>query len=116
VSINRRKHARYHLHTRVTFTMNDIILWGSRSINISSGGMCIAINDNIDICDNGMLILVHKHNDAAIYFQADFSVAWNSGASSGKAEILMGIAFKELNAKNQKALDRILSFQSNVDN
>ncbi len=96
--------------------MDDVILKGTECVNISSGGMCLTINDRIDLWNTGMLIMVRKYKREAIYFKTDFSVTWNSLALPGESEVYMGIAFKELDAANKKALDRILSLHCNVDN
>ena len=109
---NRRKDIRYPFQSRVTVTMNDVILNGTECLNISSGGMCIAIDDRIDTFSDGMLIIVHKHNSEVIFFKADFIVSWNNRHMPDRSHIQIGISFKNLDPENEHMLDRLLSFRS----
>ncbi len=113
---NRRNHERYNFQAKVTVTMNDVILHGTECVNISSGGMCIKVGDRIDAIDKGMLIMIHKYQNEVIFFKSDFSVSWNSIQSPVRYNAQIGIVFKKLDSDNKNALDRILSFQTNVHN
>lgn len=113
---NRRKDTRYSLSSRVTVTMNDVILNDTECINISMGGMCLAINDKLDNWKDGLLILVHKFDKEVIFFSSKFRVLWKNMKSSKKEDSLIGINFQETDPKNFEFLSRIIHYQSNMAN
>jgi hypothetical protein len=112
MSVNRRKHPRLALDSKVTVTMNDVILEGTTIKNISSGGMCIAVRDRIDKFEDGMLILIYRCHEDVLFFKADFSVSWNSILSPDKYNAELGILFKNLEPTSRNILEKILLHSS----
>ncbi len=113
---NRRKDSRYPIQSKVTVTMNDVILDSTECANISTGGMCINAADRGEHADTGMLILVHKCNNEVILFRADFTVSWSKTAKSHRNNSQMGISFTNIDKDNIKALNQIVSFQASCHN
>ncbi len=113
---NRREFLRCRLSAKITLTIDDVILYGTECKNISKGGMCVVVGDRLDECDDGMLIMVNKYKDEVIYFKANFIVSWNNILSPNQMSTKIGIAFKDLDSRNREALERIISYQSDVDN
>lgn len=111
---NRRNDQRYPLSSKITITMNDVILNKTECRNISLGGMCIAISDKIDNWKNGLLIMVHKFEEEVVFFTTKFKVLWNNDKSSNRKETLIGVNFKDIDPKNFDFLSRIIHHQSNM--
>ena len=111
---NRRKDTRYTLSSKVTVTMNDVILDGTECRNISLGGMCLAVNDKLDNWKDGLLILVHKFDKEVIFFSSKFRVLWKNMKSSKRKESLIGVYFQETDPKNFEILSRIIHYKSNM--
>ena len=111
---NRRKDSRYPLSSKITVTMNDVILNSTECKNISLGGMCVATSDKIDRWENGLLIMVHKFEEEVIFFTSKFNVLWNNNKTPKRKETLIGIGFKDIDPKNLDFLSRIIHHQSNM--
>ena len=111
---NRRKDTRYALASRITITMNDVILNETECRNISMGGMCIAIKDKLDNWKDGLLIMVQKFDKEVIFFSSKFRVLWKDMKPSNRKESLIGVNFHETDPKNFEFLSRIIHYQSNM--
>lgn len=114
MDVNRRKDTRYALDSKVTITMNDVILDGTECRNISMGGMCIAIEDKLDNWKNGLLIMVHKFDEEVIFFSSKFRVLWKNMEPSDRKESLIGVHFHETDPKNFEFLSRIIHYKSTM--
>ncbi len=116
MSDNRRKDSRYPIQSKVTVTMNDVILDSTECTNISAGGMCLTAADSGKPADTGMLILVHKCNNEVILFRTDFTVSWSKTVLPHRNDSQIGITFTNIDKNNIKALNQIVSFQASRHN
>ncbi len=106
----RRNYPRVSLAEPVTviIKINDRTLHNAVANNLSMGGMCITIEDNIEKQQNGTLEITHECDEEMLCFKAEFAIQWIKPANSDKKTRQFGIKFTYFDSADQSKLARII--------
>lgn len=109
---NRRMYTRYAFTIAITLFQNDSVIRCSECRNISHGGMCVILNDNMPLDGVVTVALSKMLGKNMIDLKADCRIAWQDnqgGYANGK---MIGLEFISIDNENSYNLEKILAYSS----
>lgn len=103
-----RNYPRVPVQTPITVTIDNHVLKNAQCINISMGGMCVAVNDTIEEQQKGTVELEIEFENERINFKGEFTVQWISGKDLNSREKNFGLKFTYYDSANLTNLARII--------
>lgn len=110
---NRRRHQRYPITVQVSVRFGDTFLDGTECSDISLGGMCVVVNEEIEKnWKYGTVMLVQKYGDETIVFESNFTRLWDNHVYVNRKDTRIGIKFRDIDSTNFNNLCKLISYQS----
>ena len=112
---NRRRHHRYPVTVQLSVRFGTNFLEGTECSDISFGGMCVVLNERINIkSSEGVVMLAQQCGEEIIFFESDFVRLWDNRVFFNRNDTRMGIRFKNVDMKNFDNLCKIISYQDEL--
>lgn len=112
ISQNRRMYTRYAFTIAITLFKEDTVIRCSECRNISHGGMCVILNENIPLNGIVTVALSKMLGTSMVDLKADCRIAWQDnqgGYDNGK---MLGLEFISIDNENSYNLEKILAYTS----
>ncbi len=114
---DRRKDSRYPVTEQLSIRFNNNFLNGTECSDISLGGMCIVVEDEIDKGHKyGTVFLVQKYKEEVIFFESRFRKIWDNPVFVDRNDIRIGVKFLDIDSRNFDSLCKIISIQDKIEN
>jgi c-di-GMP-binding flagellar brake protein YcgR len=105
-------YTRYAFTIAITLFKEDTVISCSECRNISHGGMCIILNENIPLDGVVTVALSKMLGSKMVDLKADCRIAWQDnqdGYANGK---MFGLEFISIDNESSYNLEKILAFSS----
>jgi c-di-GMP-binding flagellar brake protein YcgR len=107
-SLKQREHYRVPLESRAVVETNDGRSVNGVCLNISMGGMCLSLEDEIAGDMPGTVRILFEQEGESIEFRARFSIAWTRTERLDIPFKHAGIQFVGLDNENRSCLTKII--------
>lgn len=108
---NRRKHPRIPIRATIKVRIGWKTLYPIKVSNISMGGMCVHMEQSIEMGKTGKLWLTQEDIGEVVPFVTKFKIRRVDPPVSNGKENIIGIEFLNMNRKYQDNLLKILRIQ-----
>ncbi|HEX2959835.1 MAG TPA: PilZ domain-containing protein [Chitinispirillaceae bacterium] len=109
---NRRMYTRYSFTIAITLFQNDTAIHCSECRNISHGGMCVILDENISLNGIVTVVLSKMIGKNMVDLKADCRVAWQDNQGSYDNGKMLGLEFISIDNENGYNLEKILAYSS----
>jgi c-di-GMP-binding flagellar brake protein YcgR len=109
IAVNRRRHTRYAFTIAITLFQNQNTIRCSECRNISEGGMCVILSENIILQGTVTVALSKMIDDTLVDFKAECKVAWQDQSGSYDNGRMLGLEFTAMDYQSSYNLQKILS-------